>query len=1259
MKEIIGLGPTFGFGGPVDLADALPGVARPRRADAKVRTFAPKAILAQVLDLRPANPARATVRTMRPIAGSVARLDLRPVGAHVALSGAAPAVSVIVRVQSRPAAARMVARGFLPDVGLSAAVEARPQTARVTARGTAPKVALARSIIARPVAAIARSRGHDAVLNISDAATFRPTMARLTATTFVPVADLLQVVTARPTPATAQARTFPSRAVLVQPDVPIAIPNATLATGLTDLEDYSAELPFRNIMHQSRPWIADWSEGNDTVRAGGHLDANDWPVSIPLSGQLRAIWAFSADPYMDGTSWVVRWEGNGSIALGGSVQNVTVDEANRTASFRLSEGVNDSTFWLDVVATDPAPNNIRNIEVVREDWLPGYDAGEIFNPDFLAFVETMGFVRFMDWQCTNGSPQAVWADRAVRGKQTYGDSETDRRGVPLEDCIALCNRAQVPGWFCIPHQADDNYVTQMSRLIRDNLDSRLSCYIEYSNEVWNGSFDQHDYAAAQAAADWPDRAAESGYTLALNWAGKRMSQVFQIVNSVFAATPNRVRTVLAGQTGNPGWSAEQIAVAPMWLEEEPSAYSKPAENADHFAVTSYFGSGLADDPTFAAEVEAAYPATSDDVIQSYLTDPASGLPSLPSWRSFIIEASTEASKHGLSLLIYEGGAHIVMNNVYSDTLEAALLQHHKSAYQAENYEYLWNVWRNEVNSGGPFAGYLGIASWNGFGFWSLLEYPTQTPYPFAARLFELSASEAPWWVETNSIFARPAPASTNVRTFPARTVTPSTGAPGWSVTASGLSAVIEDMPAEPTRPTGTATETDGVLQIDFTEPVRSTDWTVEPRSESVSISAMPFMTDVPSATPEDGAASVAFVEVVLPEVLLQHMQLGAATDTSATVAVRGESEAEYVRLRYGTDPTLTEASLTSPVAPDPTTFIAKPELPGLTPGVTTYYQAVINGRNQGPIAQYTPVAEKQAANFKVAFSSCGEPELGSGVLNSVFNRIAAHDPDVWLSLGDTPYIDSTSSDRGVLRAAYNDFYAGPGFASLLTKTAHAYVWDDHDYGANGADFSSPSREASQQVYREYQPHYPLPDTEAIYHSFIRGRVKFIMLDGRSDRQGNTFLNSAQMSWLFDQLDTVADDPGLIGAVITSVVPWVSSGDSDTWAGAPVQRQNIVDYVNALGLQNNVMMIAGDAHMVAFDDGTNNQWGGWPMFHAAPLNRSNSTKGGPYTHGPFANSRGQYGVLDVTDDGTDVTITCSGYDGSDTLLVSQPVIFRSL
>jgi hypothetical protein len=60
-------------------------------------------------------------------------------------------------------------------------------------------------------------------------------------------------------------------------------------------------------------------------------------------------------------------------------------------------------------------------------------------------------------------------------------------------------------------------------------------------------------------------------------------------------------------------------------------------------------------------------------------------------------------------------------------------------------------------------------------------------------------------------------------------------------------------------------------------------------------------------------------------------------------------------------------------------------------------------------------------------------------------------------------------------------------------------------------------------------------------------------------------------------------------------------------------------------------------MVAIDDGSHNRGatgvGGFPVFHPAPLDRSNSHKGGDnYSHGVFKDHRGQYGLVEIKDDG---------------------------
>ena len=68
------------------------------------------------------------------------------------------------------------------------------------------------------------------------------------------------------------------------------------------------------------------------------------------------------------------------------------------------------------------------------------------------------------------------------------------------------------------------------------------------------------------------------------------------------------------------------------------------------------------------------------------------------------------------------------------------------------------------------------------------------------------------------------------------------------------------------------------------------------------------------------------------------------------------------------------------------------------------------------------------------------------------------------------------------------------------------MWDDHDFGPNDANRTSPSREAAWTAYRTYVPHYALGDREksgAIYQAFTIGRARFVLTDLRSERDPAT------------------------------------------------------------------------------------------------------------------------------------------------------------
>ncbi|TMW68081.1 hypothetical protein Poli38472_007753 [Pythium oligandrum] len=299
----------------------------------------------------------------------------------------------------------------------------------------------------------------------------------------------------------------------------------------------------------------------------------------------------------------------------------------------------------------------------------------------------------------------------------------------------------------------------------------------------------------------------------------------------------------------------------------------------------------------------------------------------------------------------------------------------------------------------------------------------------------------------------------------------------------------------------------------------------------------------------------------------------------------------------------------------------------------------------------TPAVEGQAFDFRFAFSSCADEKSDP----KVFDEIREHDPLFLLHMGDLHYHNIEINDVGRFRAAFNSLFDSPsGRAMLAMDVPFAYMWDDHDFGPDNSDKTAPGRNASLQVYREFVPHYELPGDQtahgrqsAVYQAFTIGRVRFLVTDLRSHRTPNlapdvpskTVLGATQKKWLKEELVLATNDPSIGLIVWCSTMPW--HDDERKWGYFTHEQRELVNYMQAQGVNKwkPVVIVSGDAHMLAVDDGSHSP-GHLPVFHAAALGRPGSIKGGPYSHGAFPGT-GQYGLMDVEDDGKRV---CLKYQG---------------
>jgi len=397
--------------------------------------------------------------------------------------------------------------------------------------------------------------------------------------------------------------------------------------------------------------------------------------------------------------------------------------------------------------------------------------------------------------------------------------------------------------------------------------------------------------------------------------------------------------------------------------------------------------------------------------------------------------------------------------------------------------------------------------------------------------------------------------------------------------------------------------------------------------------------------------------------VVEWMWAGGVTPTSGEIRLRTADQADQVSVIVSEDADMSRPETTAHGRTDDDR-VAAIRLEGLQPDTQYYYAAVVDGRVVRDRVQSLRTFPEGAASFTFALGSC---QLG-GSNGQVFDAIRATDPLFVLSMGDWNYGNIDRNDPARFRAQYDLNLTAPAQAAMYAQAPIAYVWGDHDYGGNDADRTSPSRPAVMQTYRQMTPHYPLAaDPEApIYQAFTVGRVRFVLTDTRSARDPvgepagafRSTLGEEQREWLLDELSE-ADRYGLV--VWVNPDPWLAPDrpSSDTWAGFAQERRVIADTI-AEHEVDNLLMVSGDAHMLAFDDGTNtdystSQSGGFPLFHAAATDRPGSVKGGPYT-GEVLPGGGQFGTVAVRDDGTTIQATLTGWNWESERLFTEVVRF---
>ena len=523
--------------------------------------------------------------------------------------------------------------------------------------------------------------------------------------------------------------------------------SSAMAFGLRGIVDWSVQQPFLDVFKTARPWHAHteskWGAYRaDDLEAMGVLDANGWVTEMPNGvSQIQAfiLTEMPVEAQYTGGTYRLSFDGEGDITVFGAEM---VSRADGEILFDYRPTGNGMVA-ISINSTDPqnTGNYLRNIEVVKQEHIQAHEAGALFNPLWLDIIDDAHALRFMDWQGTNDSTVRTWSERPQEGNYTYN------KGVPVEVMVELANTTGTEPWFNIPWHADATYIREFATYVRDNLNPDLRAHIELSNEVWNWMFDQAQDASEAAQERF-------GQDLGNGWMqeyGARSAEMARILDQVYDGSEDQLVKVVSTHTYWPGLE-KAILGAPDWEAQSPEN-DAPYLSFDTYAITGYFGNSLGTDTKAGtvldwisqSESEARQEASAQGLtgaaanayVAEYRFDLAEALAvrelrdgsvtgnaddSLQGLFELFRYHKSVADAHGLDLVMYEGGTHVVGIGhwVNNETLTEFFTHLNYSDGMGQLYTELLEGW--EAAGGTLFNAFVDVSEPSKWGSWGAMRH---------------------------------------------------------------------------------------------------------------------------------------------------------------------------------------------------------------------------------------------------------------------------------------------------------------------------------------------------------------------------------------------------------------------------------------------------------------------------------------------------------------------------------------------------------
>ncbi|MFI6516857.1 alkaline phosphatase D family protein [Spirillospora sp. NPDC050679] len=383
--------------------------------------------------------------------------------------------------------------------------------------------------------------------------------------------------------------------------------------------------------------------------------------------------------------------------------------------------------------------------------------------------------------------------------------------------------------------------------------------------------------------------------------------------------------------------------------------------------------------------------------------------------------------------------------------------------------------------------------------------------------------------------------------------------------------------------------------------------------------------------------------------------VGGTTASTARFTTRTR-DASRVRVLVSAAADLSGAVASSPQNPDGR-GLTKHEITGL-PAATAHHWAVEADGVLLPERGRLRTLPQPGARTDFAFCFGGDRIMSSD--HVVYDTIREMDPLQFLFLGDLHYWDYDEPDPAGYDMRHQTALERPRYARLIREVPTVHTWDNHDFTGKGGWSGSPGAAAVAESLRAHGTFYPLPE-QGLYHTWVVGRCRFIMLDTRTFRSdpagpegaGKTLLGETQKRWF---LDLLRRSPEPVVFVAESMPHRMSAAGGDRWGDYRTEFAEINAFVKANGLGARTVVLSADMHAIAADDGRNSLIGAMELV-AAPLDQTSSGEGA-WQIGPIIapQGTGQFGHVQVTDAGTSITVAFTGRDHTGKVLASLAKTF---